>query len=249
MNNRRITNNLDYVLLGSVMLLVLIGITLIGSATHANIPSPTRFRFVFRQSGFVMINLILGFFLLRFDYRMLKGLAKPLYIINIIMLLGVMLFGRTALGAQRWLQIGPISIQPSEFAKAIMIVALAAFVDKKLPTLNDFRSWLPIFGFVLVPFLFVVKQPDLGTSLVFMAILLGTMIVCGFKKKYFLALGGIGLASAPLMWMVLHEYQKNRIRVFLDPGLEPYGSGYHVIQSMIAIGSGLFFGKGLFSGT
>ena len=75
MNNRRITNNLDYVLLGSVMLLVLIGITLIGSATHANIPSPTRFSFVFRQSGFVMINLILGFFLLRFDYRMLKGLS------------------------------------------------------------------------------------------------------------------------------------------------------------------------------
>ena len=249
MNIRRITNHLDYVLLGSVVLLVLIGITLIASATHANVPSPTRYRFVFRQSMFFALNLLLGFFLLRFDYRMLKGLAKPLYVINIVMLLGVMLFGRTALGAQRWLQIGPIVIQPSEFAKAIMIIALASFVDKKLPTLNDFRSWLPIFGFVLVPFLFVMKQPDLGTSLVFMAILLGTMIVCGFKKKYFLALGGAGLASAPLMWMVLHEYQKNRIRVFLDPGLEPYGSGYHVIQSMIAIGSGMFAGKGLFSGT
>lgn len=85
------------------------------------------------------------------------------------------------------------------------------------------------------------RQPDLGTSLVFMAILLGTMIICGFRIRYFLIMGGLGLASAPLIWHMLHEYQKNRIRVFLNPGLEPYGSGYHVIQSMIAIGSGLFW--------
>ena len=82
-----------------------------------------------------------------------------------------------------------------------------------------------------------------------MAILLGTMIICGFRIRYFLIMGGLGLASAPLIWHMLHEYQKNRIRVFLNPGLEPYGSGYHVIQSMIAIGSGLFFGRGLFNGT
>ena len=152
--------------------------------------------------------------------------------------------GRPALAAAK-----SISIQPSEFAKAIMIIALSSYVDDRLPLLTDFRSWLPVFGYVLVPFLFVMKQPDLGTSLVFLAILLGTMIVCGFKLRYFLAMGGLGLASAPLVWRVLHEYQRNRIRVFLNPGLEPYGSGYHVIQSMIAIGSGLFFGKGLFQGT
>ena len=240
--------NIDMPLLVSVLLLITIGIILIGSATHANVPGPKRYSFVLRQLSFAGINLVLGAFLLRFDYRVLKQLARPLYIFNIVMLLCVMLFGKSALGAQRWLQLGPISIQPSEFAKAIMIIALSSYVDDRLPLLTDFRSWLPVFGYVLVPFLFVMKQPDLGTSLVFLAILLGTMIVCGFKLRYFLAMGGLGLASAPLVWRVLHEYQRNRIRVFLNPGLEPYGSGYHVIQSMIAIGSGLFFWQGTVPG-
>ena len=178
---------------------------------------------------------------MRFDYRILKHVAKPLYIFNLVMLVAVMVVGKSALGAQRWLQLGPISIQPSEFSKAIMIVCLSSFVESRLPTLTDFRSWIPVFLYVFVPFLLVMRQPDLGTSLVFMAILLGTMIICGFRIRYFLIMGGLGLASAPLIWHMLHEYQKNRIRVFLNPGLEPYGSGYHVIQSMIAIGSGLFF--------
>lgn len=241
--------NVDKVLFLSVMLLIAIGLVLIASATHANIPGPHRYRFVFRQALFVIVNLILGGYLMRFDYRILKHVAKPLYIFNLVMLVAVMVVGKSALGAQRWLQLGPISIQPSEFSKAIMIVCLSSFVESRLPTLTDFRSWIPVFLYVFVPFLLVMRQPDLGTSLVFMAILLGTMIICGFRIRYFLIMGGLGLASAPLIWHMLHEYQKNRIRVFLNPGLEPYGSGYHVIQSMIAIGSGLFFGRGLFNGT
>ena len=246
---RKFIHKLDMPLLVSVLMLIFIGVVLIGSATHANMPGPKRYNFVIRQLSFAAINLVVGFFFLHFDYRFLKQLARPMYLFNILMLLGVMFFGKSALGAQRWLQIGPISIQPSEFSKAIMIVALSSYVDDRLPILTDFRSWLPVFGYVLLPFLFVMKQPDLGTSLVFMAILLGTMITCGFRLRYFLIMGGLGLASAPLVWKLLHEYQRNRIRVFLNPGLEPYGSGYHVIQSMIAIGSGLFTGKGLFAGT
>ena len=249
MFDKKILNNLDYVLLFGVFLLIGIGIILIGSATHANIDSPNRYYYVFRQAMFALVDIGIGYFLLRFDYRMLKDLAKPLYIFNIVMLLAVMFFGRTVLGAQRWIQLGPLSIQPSEFAKAIMIIALASYVDKRVKTLDNFYGWLPVVAYVFVPFILVMKQPDLGTSLVFLAILLGMMIICGFKKKYFLIMGCAGLAAAPLLWGVLHEYQRNRIRVFLDPGLEPYGSGYHVIQSMIAIGSGLFAGKGLFSGT
>lgn len=216
--------NIDKPLLISVLLLIAIGVVLIGSATHANIPGPRRYSFVLRQLSFAAINLVLGVFLMRFDYRILKSLARPLYIFNILMLLAVMLVGKSALGAQRWLQLGPISIQPSEFAKAIMIISLSSFVDDRLPLLTDFRSWLPVFGYVLLPFLFVMKQPDLGTSLVFLAILLGTMIVCGFRIRYFLIMGGLGLASAPLVWKMLHEYQRNRIRVFLNPGLEPYAA-------------------------
>lgn len=246
---KKMFRNIDLLLLGSVIALITIGIVLIGSATHANIPGAHRYSFVLRQTVFAAINFSLGAFLLRFDYRILKSVARPLYLFNLVMLLLVMLVGKSALGAQRWLQVGPITIQPSEFAKAIMIVSLSSYVDDRLPLLTDFRSWLPVFGYVLLPFILVIRQPDLGTSLVFLAILLGTIITCGFRFRYFLVMGGVGLASAPLVWRMLHEYQRNRIRVFLNPGLEPYGSGYHVIQSMIAIGSGMFFGKGLFAGT
>ena len=246
---KKYLKNTDKMLLISVLCLIFIGILLIASATHANIPGPRRYSFVVRQTVFAVINLALGTYLMRFDYRILKHLARPLYIFNLVMLLAVMFFGKSALGAQRWLQIGPISLQPSEFSKAIMIIALAAFVERRLPKLGSFRSWLPVFGYVFVPFALVMRQPDLGTSLVFLAILLGIMVLCGFRIRYFLIMGGLGLASAPLVWRMLHEYQRNRIRVFLNPGLEPYGSGYHVIQSMIAIGSGLFFGRGLFGGT
>lgn len=162
---------IDKPLLFSVLALICVGVVLIGSATHANIPGPRRYSFVLRQLSFAGINLVVGAFLLRFDYRILKSLARPLYIFNILMLLAVMLVGKSALGAQRWLQVGPISIQPSEFAKAIMIIGLSSYVDDRLPLLTDFRSWLPVFGYVLLPFLFVMKQPDLGTSLVFLAIL------------------------------------------------------------------------------
>lgn len=249
MSYKRILSNLDYVLLFAVLSLIVIGGMLIGSATHANVPSPDRYYYVFRQAMFAIINLALGAYLLRFDYRMLHDLGKPMYIANIVMLLGVMFFGTTALGAQRWIQIGPISLQPSEFAKAIMIISLSSYVDGRLDKLEDFKDWLPVFFYVFVPFFLVMRQPDLGTSLVFMAILLGMMVVCGFKTRYFAWMFGVGLASAPLLWHMLHEYQRNRIRVFWNPGLEPFGSGYHVIQSIIAIGAGLFWGKGLFAGT
>ncbi|MDD4722165.1 MAG: FtsW/RodA/SpoVE family cell cycle protein, partial [Acidaminococcaceae bacterium] len=151
MLEKKIVNNLDYVLLFGVFMLIGIGIMIIGSATHANIDSPNRYYYVFRQALFAVVNIFIGYYLLRFDYRMLKDLAKPMYIFNIIMLLAVMFFGRTVLGAQRWIQLGPFSIQPSEFAKAIMIIALAAYVDKRVNTLDTLYGWFPVFAYVFVP--------------------------------------------------------------------------------------------------
>ena len=114
------------------MLLIAIGLVLIASATHANIPGPHRYRFVFRLGSFVIREPHFGRYLMRFDYRILKHVAKPLYIFNLVMLVAVMVVGKSALGAQRWLQLGPISIQPSEFSKAIMIVCLSSFVESRL---------------------------------------------------------------------------------------------------------------------
>ncbi|MEG1412943.1 MAG: rod shape-determining protein RodA [Acidaminococcaceae bacterium] len=245
----RILRNMDYVLLFAVLALIGIGIVLIGSATHINHQSDDRYYFVYRQGIFALINLVLLFVSLRFDYRFLSGSAKSLYIFNVCMLLAVMFVGHSALGAQRWIQLGPISLQPSEFSKVIMIIAMAEFLNQRLDHLDYFVDWLPAFAYLFLPFILVMKQPDLGTSLVFVAIMVGMMVLCGFRRKYFLSLFGLGIAAAPLLWYVLKDYQKMRIRVFLDPGLEPHGAGYHVIQSMIAIGSGMLAGKGLFEGT
>jgi rod shape determining protein RodA len=222
---------------------------IIGSATHVNAPSEERYWFVQRQGMFALLNGVLAFFLMNFDYKMLQRYGHRLYIFNIIMLLAVMLLGHSALGAQRWIQLGPITIQPSEFSKIIMIISLAAMLDDKIGKLNTLRDLLPVAAYVGVPFLLVLKQPDLGTSIVFMAIFFGMIFAAGVNLRL---LGGIvmaGIACLPVLWHFLKDYQKMRIMVFMDPNVDPLGSGYHIIQSKIAIGSGMLFGKGLFGGT
>ena len=172
-----------------------------------------------------------------------------MYIFSLVMLLAGMFVGQSALGAQRWIQLGPITLQPSEFSKIIMIVSLAALLQEKVGKLNTLSDLLPVAAYVGVPFLLVMKQPDLGTSLVFMAIFFGMIFACGINLKLLAGIFGTGIACLPLLWHVLKDYQKMRIMVFLDPNVDPLGSGYHIIQSKIAIGSGMLFGKGLFEGT
>ena len=226
-----------------------IGLMLIASATHSYAVARGEAWFVERQGIFFGINVLLVIFCLRFDYRLLQQIAKPLYIFNLVLLLAVMFVGHSALGAQRWIQIGPVTIQPSEFAKAIIIICLAAFLAKRAELYTDFTDYLPAVAYVFVPFVLVMRQPDLGTSLVFAVITLGMLIISGFKMRWLAILSGAFVVLLPAFWMILKEYQKNRIRVFLDPELDPFGAGYHVIQSKIAIGSGLLTGKGWFSGT
>ena len=172
-----------------------------------------------------------------------------MYIFNLIMLVAVMVVGQSALGAQRWIQLGPISLQPSEFSKLIMIVSLAGMLEERVGKLNNLHDLLPVAAYVGVPFLLVMKQPDLGTSLVFMAIFFGMIFVCGVNLRLLGGIFGVGLACMPILWHFLKDYQKMRIMVFMDPNVDPLGSGYHIIQSKIAIGSGMLFGKGLFGGT
>lgn len=240
---------MDLALLAATVGIILMSLVIIGSATHINTPSDDRYWFVARQGIFALVNVGFAAFLLNFDYKMLQGYGNKLYVFNLIMLLAVMFVGQSALGAQRWISIGPISIQPSEFSKIIMIVSLATMLENRVGKLNTLHDLLPVAAYVGLPFLLVMKQPDLGTSLVFMAIFFGMIFACGINLKI---LGGIfatGIAMMPILWHVLKDYQKMRIMVFMDPNVDPLGSGYHIIQSKIAIGSGLLFGKGLFEGT
>ena len=249
MDIKRILKNLDWWLIGAVLILMGCGLGLIDSATHSFAVSTGKAWHVQRQSMFMVFGIIMVTVSLAFDYRMLKNYATRLYIFNIILLLAVMFVGHSQLGAQRWIQIGSLSFQPSEFSKVFLIICLATFMDKRIEWLEEFKDYLPVFGYIFVPWLLVMRQPDLGTSLTFIAILIGMIFVSGFKYKWFFRLGVAFVALLPAFWMVLKDYQKNRIRVFLNPELDPFGSGYHVIQSKIAIGSGGLLGKGWLAGT
>ena len=186
---------------------------------------------------------------MNFDYKILQRYGNYFYIFNLVLLILVMLVGQTALGAQRWIALGPISIQPSEFSKLIMIIALAAMLEKRGGKINTLGELLPVAAYVGVPFLLVLKQPDLGTSLVFLAIFFGMVFAAGIRLRMLAWIFGLGIAAMPVVWHFLKGYQKMRIMVFMDPNVDPLGAGYHIIQSKIAIGSGMLFGKGLFSGT
>lgn len=246
---RRYIRNLDWILILTVFLLTGVGLVLIASATHTEALRTGVNYFVQRQGLFLAVDVLLVILLLRLDYHVLKQVALPLYVITLILLLGVMFFGHSTMGAQRWIRLGPVIFQPSEFSKVFIIVCLAAFLDKQAGSLEHWKEYLPAGLFLLAPFVLVLRQPDLGTALVFGAIGFSMFWVCGFKTRWVAWMTGVLLCLSPLIWHFLHEYQRNRIRVFLNPELDPFGAGYHVIQSKIAIGSGLLLGKGWMQGT
>lgn len=248
-DSKRILRRIDFVLLFAAAAIVIYGLIIISSATHINTPGEERFWYVQRQGIFALVNAVLAILFINFDYRGLSQHGSKLYIFNLVILIAVMLFGHAALGAQRWIQIGPVSLQPSEFSKLIMIICMASILEDRMGKLNSLQDLIPIVLYVGLPFLLVLKQPDLGTSLVFMAIFFGMVIACGMPWKIFTGIIVFAVMAMPLLWQFLKDYQKMRIMVFLDPNVDPLGSGYHIIQSKIAIGSGMLFGKGLFEGT
>ena len=239
----------DFIVLAATAGIVIMSLVIISSATHINVPTEERYWFVQRQGIFAIVNFALAAFLMNFDYKMLERCGNKLYIFNLVLLVAVMLLGQSALGAQRWIMIGPISIQPSEFSKLFMIISLATILTKRVGKINSLSDFMPIAAYVGLPFILVLKQPDLGTSLVFMAIFLGMIFAAGINMKILARFSVLGAAMLPVLWHFLKDYQKMRITVFLDPNVDPLGSGYHIIQSKIAIGSGMLLGKGLFNGT
>ena len=242
---------MDGTLFMVILALAGLGILIIGSATHVNMANdPARFAFISRQAIYFCIGLIAAGFCMRYDYRTLYRWAPVLYIINCIMLIVVRVAGTSALGAQRWIQLGPITLQPSEFAKVLMIICLARFLSGHKGGFRTWKSLLPVAAMMVPPFLLVFIQPDLGTSLVFCAICFGMLFLSGLRMKLVGQVIAVVAAVFPFLWFfVFHEYQKNRVLVLFDPNIDPFGSGYHVIQSKISIGSGGFIGQGLFSGT
>jgi rod shape determining protein RodA len=185
-----------------------------------------------------------------FDYKWLKTFAWPLYFVNLGLLALTLILGSGVGGSARWVSLAGFQFQFSELAKILMIVVLATYLARRETKLNS--PW-PILGACLLvapAALLVLLQPDLGTSLVFGAILGGMLFMSGASLKWLAVLAGLALAAIPIIWTsVLKDYQKQRLISFLDPSADPQGSGYQLIQSQIAVGSGGLVGKGLTNGT
>jgi rod shape determining protein RodA len=245
--DRRLVSHFDWPLLFCTLLIVGFGLLNLHSATY-DLAVARYFR---SQLLWAAIGLLLLFLMMIFDYRILRQLAYPFYGLVLILLALVMLKGRAALGAQRWIQLGPLSIQPSELAKLATALCLARyFHSRRDKSLLGFKSLLLPALLVAVPFVLVLKQPDLGTALV-IALIAGSMVLfIGVERKIIIG-GLIVLAvSVPLGWKyVLQPYQKNRVITYLNPEKFSQGKGYQVIQSMIAIGSGELTGKGYLKGS
>jgi rod shape determining protein RodA len=185
-----------------------------------------------------------------FDYHWLKTFAWPLYGLQLGLLVLTLLVGSGVGGTARWIALGPFQFQFSELAKILMIIVLANYLGARQGKLNSLPSILGACLLVVPPLLLVLLQPDLGTSLVFAAILGGMLWMSGASLRWLLLLGGAVVASLPFLWTnVLRDYQKQRISAFLDPLSDLQGAGYQLHQSQIAVGSGGWIGKGLTNGT
>ncbi len=247
-NLGKLSENIDYNLLITVVVLCFYGLVVLYSATKMTTAGGDSYYFVKRQIGMMILGFSFLMIVLFIDYHHIEKYSYFVYFLAFILLAMVIFSGRIIYGAKRWLIIGPFEFQPSEFAKIALIIFLADFLNKNREKLDYFFYFLVPFFYTGIFILMVFKQPDLGTSLVYLAILIIMLFVVGVKIKFLATVFLGAVSSIPILWFFLKEYQKNRIILFLNPNLDPLGGGYNVIQSRIAIGSGGLFGKGLLGG-
>lgn len=201
-----------------------------------------------RQLLWMAVAILAVLLIIRLNYFKLMDLAWPFYLLSLFFLVAV-LFMPARLGARRWIDLGGFNFQPSELAKLAVILVLARYFSNHRPeSVTRGRSFIP-FLIVGIPFLLILKEPDLGTGLILIPIFLSMLYVWGFSPKGLLVLIGLGLLASPALFHFLKEYQQNRLLVFINPNLDPLGAGYTIIQSKIAIGSGGLVGKGFMGGT
>ncbi len=224
-------------------LLIFIGLLLLFTASKGVFAREGLF---LKQCLWLVFGMIIARFVRRLDYRDFQKFSPFLYIGLLFSLFATLLFGRGS-GASRWIKLGWFNFQPSEFAKIIILITLSAyFANKDVRKLPVLLVGLIITG---VPFFFVLKQPDLGTAFIFIVIFLAIFYQAGGSKKQIVALLSIGVLSSPVLWFAMKPYQQERILTFINPMRDPLGKGYNLIQSIITIGSGGFWGKGFLRGT
>jgi rod shape determining protein RodA len=234
--------HIDFPLLLITATIMGVGLATVYSATY---DSAHR---MMSQAANMGIALVVMWFVSRVPPQKLMGFAMPLYIVGLLLLVAVFLFGIKVNGAKRWLSLGFTRIQPSEIMKIAMPLMLAWYFHKYEATLRA-RHYMVAALLLVVPFGLIAKQPDLGTALLVGGAGFFVMFLAGLPWKVIIGLVAAGAAAAPVLWGMMHDYQRKRILTLIDPTTDPLGSGYHIIQSTIAIGSGGPFGKGYLNGT
>jgi rod shape determining protein RodA len=246
--DRKLLRNIDTGIVVTTIVLIIIGIMGIASATQVTTGGTPKY--VTIQGVAFVLGIIAVLLLLLIDYNSFGDMQTAIYIINIVLLLSVFILGKEINGAKSWIDLGPVNFQPSEIVKIGFILAFAKHLEARKDKLNSFTDIAISVAYMIVPIALILLQNDTGTVLVFIFISAMMFFAAGISYKYIIGAVGAFVLSTPLLWFfALKDYQKNRILVFLNPELEPRGSGYHVIQSKTAIGSGQFFGEGLFNGT
>jgi rod shape determining protein RodA len=251
MFDRRLIEHFDWGLLILILLIGSCGLVILYSAVMAGwqgngLHYLFEKQFVWMGAGFGVMMAILVF-----DFRNLDKLNLFIYAVCAGLLICVHFFGQSGGGSRRWLALGGVSIQPSELMKIALIISLASvYAAKVSPEGLNFRNLIKPAVLCLIPVGLIVNQPDLGTGLMLLLIAGSITLFVKVEKKVLLTLGAVGGSIVPLVWYAgLKEYQKARILTFLDPDRDPLGTGYHIIQSKIAIGSGMITGKGFLQGT
>jgi rod shape determining protein RodA len=231
-----------------VCLLLLIGVGLVNlySAT-----SSTELTLVRRQSYLLGVGAVAFVLSAAIDYRVFYRLAYPIYAVGLVLLAAVLFVGKSVNKAQRWLELGAFSVQPSELMKVLLIIALAKYLhDDPVVEGRQLKHLLIPFVLVGVPVVLVLRQPDLGTAMLIFLLFLSVMLLTKLKFRSIVTLFLVATASLPLTWSyLLKDYQKQRIFTFLDPASDPSGAGWQARQSLSAIGSGGGWGKGYMKGT
>jgi rod shape determining protein RodA len=225
-----------------------VGVVAVASATHSE-GGPVFSGVALKQLVFVVLGVIVFYVVQRIDYHDWAGVWWILYAGGILLLVLLLIFARPISGARSWFAMGPFRLQPSEPMKAIVCLAVAAMLGEVTGKL-DFRRLVGVAALVGLPLVLIAVQPDLGTAITLVPLFLAVVWLAGIRPRVLVSLAVIAALAAPLAWfVVLQPYQKERILTVFDPARDPAGSGYQVIQSRIAIGSGGAWGKGLFDGS
>ena len=243
--DRRLLQNVDWPLIATgLAFAVLSGLTL--ANLHVGRAGGTV---VLRQLAWFGIGLVALLVVASIDYKKLVRIAPLIYLLGLAGLVAVFILGRTVSGARRWIVIGSVSVQPSELFKiAFVLMAVWVLTSRWAQPISRFTLLL-VLPVAAIPFVLIMKQPDLGTALLLFPVLIALLVGAGIQLRLLGGLALAGVAALPVAWFAMKEYQRERILVYLDPFRDPLGTAYNVIQAKIAIGSGQLLGKGVSGAT